>query len=350
MASYQTRDLKLQEVVTSITEGRVRLPQFQRNFNWVNSLRRALLDSIQKGYPVGTLLMLEVRPGDPSPFGEVAFSGAPAPTKPTELLVLDGQQRLSTCFTAFSPLSPRMFCIDLDGLFKATGGQARQPVDLADLIQNRSRPVHVQDLLYRKNLLPFEFLTDRDGLREKLAMYRSNLRKHPETAEFGKFVETYLEGYVDVFFDYRFPTVVLPGDLDIEAVANVFIQINTSGLKLSAFDLCVATLFKKGVILKDLWDTAQQIDEIHGFDQDGTNLLQTVALLANKPPKKAALVKNITDADINSYWDVAVDGLKTARLEAKVPRRSRTQGGALRCDGPRPGCRLGTITATEEPP
>jgi hypothetical protein len=51
---------------------------------------------------------------------------------------------------------------------------------------------------------------------------------------------------------------------------------------------------------------------VSAFDQDGTNLLQTVALLTGKPPKKAALVKNITEADINSYWHEAVGGLKSA--------------------------------------
>jgi hypothetical protein len=312
MAAYQSRDLKLQEVVVSIAEGRIRLPEFQRNFNWVISLRRALLDSIQKGYPVGTLLLLEVGDAEESPFGERLFSGAPPPTKPAELLVLDGQQRLSTCFAALSPTTERMFCIDLSALFDNTGGKPRQPVDFGDFIVVRNRPTHVQNLLYNKNLLPFEFLTDRDALREKLATFRANLMKNPGTEEFGKFVETYLEGYVDVFFDYRFPAVVLPSDLDVEAVANVFTQINTSGLKLSAFDLCVATLYKKGVNLHELWATARQTDEVSAFDQDGTNLLQTVALLTGKPPKKAALVKNITEADINSYWHEAVGGLKSA--------------------------------------
>ena len=313
MASYQPRDIMLQEAVTMISDGRIRLPEFQRDFTWAVSDQRSLLDSIQKAYPVGTLLLLEVgNSAAASPFGQRTFAGAPQPTKAAELLVLDGQQRLSTCYRCLSSDSQRMFCIDLKRLHERTGGQPRRSVDLGDLIVVRQRPVHPQNLLYNRNLLPFEFLTDRDSLREKLATYRANLMKKPETEEFGRFVDIYLEGYVDVFFDYRFPAVVLPGDLDIEAVANVFTKINTSGLRLSAFDLCVAALFPKGVRLREKWREAREIDEVHALDLDGTNLLQTVALLAGQPPKKAALVKNITKPHIDAYWDVAVSGTKKA--------------------------------------
>lgn len=315
MATYQPRDLPLQEVVELIGDGRMRLPEFQRNFTWALSDQRSLLDSIQKQYPVGTLLLLDVvgRSGG-SPFGERSFTGAPSLLpKATELLVLDGQQRLSTCYRALSPKADPMFCIDLAKLFARTGGKPRQPIDLADMIVPRKRPVHIQNLLYNKNLLPFEFLTDRDGLRERLAQYRVNLAKRPETEAFGKFVEIYLEGYVDIFFDYRFPAVVLPGSLDIEAVANVFTKINTTGLKLSAFDLCVASLFPKGVKLRELFDLARDThDEVESLDRDGTNLLQAVALLANTQTKKAALVKNITKGHVDGHWNDAVDGLTRA--------------------------------------
>jgi hypothetical protein len=313
MTTYQPRDLQLQDVVVQIAEGRIRLPEFQRNFTWGLSDQRSLLDSIQKAYPVGTLLLLEVSNADnASPFGQRRFDGAPSPAKEAELLVLDGQQRLSTCYRAFSRGLPRMFCIDLAGLYSSTSGAPKRTIDLADLIVVRARPTHPENLLYNRNLLPFEFLTDRDGLREKLATYRANLMKKPETEDFGRFVDVYLEGYVDVFWDYRFPAVVLPGSLDIEAVANVFTKINTTGLRLSAFDLCVATLFPKGVNLRELWAAARENDEVRALDQDGTNLLQTVALLAGQPPKKSALVKNITPGQINAHWKEAVGGLMRA--------------------------------------
>jgi hypothetical protein len=65
-----------------------------------------------------------------------------------------------------------MFCIDLKRLHEQTGGQPRRAVDLADLIVVRARPLHPQNLLYNGNLLPFEYLTDRDGLRENLATFK----------------------------------------------------------------------------------------------------------------------------------------------------------------------------------
>jgi hypothetical protein len=313
LATYQTRDIRLQDVVGEIADGVIRLPEFQRNFTWALSDQRALLDSVQKNYPVGTLLLLEV--GDENAvtaFGQRKFSGAPDPVKNTELLVLDGQQRLSSCYRAFASTGTSIFCINLAALFERTEGKPRQAIDLGDLIVLRPRPVHVQNLLYNKDLLPFEYLRDRDDLRQRLAQYRTNLLAKPETQAFGNFVDVYLEGYVDVFFDYRFPAVILPATLDIEAVANVFTKINTTGLKLSAFDLCVATLYPKGVKLRGLLAEAHELDGVRALDQDGTNLLQTVALIAGKAPKKAALVKNITKPLIDAHWNAAVAAMNRA--------------------------------------
>lgn len=54
MADYQPRDLKLQEVVGMIQDGRLCLPEFQRDFTWARSDHRSLLDSIQKAYPTSS--------------------------------------------------------------------------------------------------------------------------------------------------------------------------------------------------------------------------------------------------------------------------------------------------------
>ena len=106
--------------------------------------------------------------------------------------------------------------------------------------------------------------------------------------------------------------MVLPASLDIEAVANIFTKINTTGLRLSAFDLCVASLFPRGVNLRTMWDQAREDKAIATFDSDGTNLLQSTALLAGKPPKKASLVKTLTKTDVEGHWHRGVEGMTMA--------------------------------------
>jgi hypothetical protein len=71
-------------------------------------------------------------------------------------------------------------------------------------------------------------------------------------------------------------------------------------------------MFPGGVNLRNMLDQAWTDDAIRRVDGDGTNILQTVALLASKSPKKAGLPKNVTSADVMSRWDDAVEGLRRA--------------------------------------
>ena len=142
--------------------------------------------------------------------------------------------------------------------------------------------------------------------------YRKNLELDPAEAGYAQFIDLDLFNYVEAIGNYEFPIVFLSADLDIEAVANIFTKINTTGLKLSAFDLCVATLYPTGIRLREKLDLARERDGITNVDDDGTNILQTVALLAGKPPKKAALPKTIGREQIDGHWDRAISGLLRA--------------------------------------
>lgn len=48
---------RLAELRDLVATGRVRIPDFQRSFRWGNQDVVALFDSLQKGYPIGNLLM-----------------------------------------------------------------------------------------------------------------------------------------------------------------------------------------------------------------------------------------------------------------------------------------------------
>jgi uncharacterized protein with ParB-like and HNH nuclease domain len=101
MPQYQKIDLQLQEAVTDIKSGALQLPEFQRKFRWRPSEQTSLLASIQRNYPVGSVLLLEIAATGDLPFAIRPFSGvSPNSVVRPKYLVLDGQQRLTTCFQA----------------------------------------------------------------------------------------------------------------------------------------------------------------------------------------------------------------------------------------------------------
>lgn len=90
----ETRTFTVVQLLDEVRRGRVRLPSFQRRFRWSDEDRRQLFDSLQHGYPVGTLLLAR----GAAPAGQVALAGffQQVPAAPDVLWVVDGQQRLAT--------------------------------------------------------------------------------------------------------------------------------------------------------------------------------------------------------------------------------------------------------------
>jgi len=102
--------------------GRFKLPQFQRGFVWNEAQVALLIDSIARNYPIGSLLLLEPSPEirlstrslevaaseeevhssteDTSEQDSEALSDA------QELLILDGQQRMTSIVRVLLNLNP----------------------------------------------------------------------------------------------------------------------------------------------------------------------------------------------------------------------------------------------------
>jgi hypothetical protein len=88
----------LEQVLADIAEGRLRVPRFQRPFVWRPDQMRDLFDSIERGYPIGSLLVWQPDEAIPS-LDQIAGIAIPAPPgRGTVSYLLDGHQRMSTLF------------------------------------------------------------------------------------------------------------------------------------------------------------------------------------------------------------------------------------------------------------
>lgn len=88
----------LSEVLDDIAIGKLRVPNFQRPFVWRPDQMLDLFDSIERGYPIGSILLWETTDvvDSLSSIGDIELP--PAPTNRPVSYVLDGHQRLSTLF------------------------------------------------------------------------------------------------------------------------------------------------------------------------------------------------------------------------------------------------------------
>lgn len=121
----------IEDLLEKVSEGQIRLPEFQRLFKWDGDDVLQLFDSIVRGFPIGTFLFwkgpvkstLEGRP--------LETQSAPSRSRPTDLLfVLDGQQRLTSLagvlLSSGEPADDRFriaFALDRDELIKVASGE-----------------------------------------------------------------------------------------------------------------------------------------------------------------------------------------------------------------------------------
>ena len=98
MLQLQNLIQNYQYLFGGVDEGQIKIPQFQRDFIWSTEQTAKLIDSIIKGFPIGTFIFWKTREElrYVKNIGNVAL---PDPPKGDMVLyVLDGQQRISSLY------------------------------------------------------------------------------------------------------------------------------------------------------------------------------------------------------------------------------------------------------------
>ncbi len=94
---------KLGTILDQIDSGTMLLPEFQRGYVWNREQVRELMRSLFRGYPVGSLLVWETET-DPG-----AVRGDVTPGAGVRMLLLDGQQRITTLYGIVRGRPPAFF-------------------------------------------------------------------------------------------------------------------------------------------------------------------------------------------------------------------------------------------------
>ena len=119
----EPQSLTFSSLMSDIEKGNIKIPQFQRDFVWSKDKSAKLLDSIVKGYPIGTFILWKTKE-------ELRalrnLGGIKLPRTPKGdfiQYVIDGQQRLTTMFASLKGLKIKReyyeedyseFYVDLD--------------------------------------------------------------------------------------------------------------------------------------------------------------------------------------------------------------------------------------------
>ncbi|EFL35548.1 DUF262 domain-containing protein [Streptomyces viridochromogenes DSM 40736] len=209
------------DLITDIRRGEIALPDLQRPYVWEPAKARELFDSMYKGFPVGYLLFWEtgVEPG-------ARQIGEGSKPEAARRLIVDGQQRLTSLFAAmtgtpvlredYRSTRIRLAFRPSDATFAVTDAAIeKDPEYLPDISV-------LWDTATGRRKVIRDFLT---RLRDK--------RSLPEAEE------DRIQDALDRLHDlesYPFKGVVLSADIDEEQVAEIFVRINSEGVKLDQAD------------------------------------------------------------------------------------------------------------------
>src|SRR5262245_1934954 len=105
-STFKTAEPMLHELLDDIHKGVVQLPDFQRGWVWHDNHIRSLIASLSLSYPIGAVMMMETG-GDGVRFKPRLIEGVKLNERAEpELLILDGQQRLTSLYMALKSGRP----------------------------------------------------------------------------------------------------------------------------------------------------------------------------------------------------------------------------------------------------
>lgn len=322
---------KVVGLVEQAHAGKICLPNFQRDFVWPREEVADLVRSIVRGYFIGSLLLLRCDPNNP-PFAPIFLRGSDPPNREPhpELLVLDGQQRLSSLIYALTApdlslkdsSKRRWYFVNLDVLLT-------EP-DSDDVVFDRAkrelRGLDTAEGQYEQRMLPCPVLLTQQGFLQWLHGFEDWLRSnHPDQLD--RYRDEWRDAWtsaVIAFQTFEVPLVELPrvDDSDNESIGRVcaiFEKLNSTGVDLSVYDLLTARLYRSGIKLHDLWaEAVQNHPRLREWSQGkadhhkfGVLVLRTLALLRGLDPKPRILIDLAPD-NFESDWRRAAAAMERA--------------------------------------
>jgi hypothetical protein len=288
MRQPQHVPLKYDHLFGMVDTGRLKIPMFQRDFVWTTAQTASLLDSIVKGYPIGTFIFWKTRDAMRH-FRNIGNVELPEPPSGDAVhYVLDGQQRITSLYAARKGVRVTKegeqhdytaICVDLS-LPTSTEDPVvvPEPPDGAPHV-----PVHT--LL---NGSVVELARDYPDHLEKVDLYRTRLT------------------------GYDFATVVIE-DYPVDVACEIFTRINTGGTALTLFEIMVAKTYDE----QRRFDLAREYDWLvdnNGVEKDledagydtvpESTVLQCIAAHVTGQLRARDVLRIDKDAFIDAWPDV----------------------------------------------
>jgi hypothetical protein len=285
----EPQTLPYSTLMNEIEKGIVKIPQFQRDFVWSKKKSCKLMDSIVKGYPIGTFIFWKTKERLRS-IRNIGGIELPEPPKGDFIqYVLDGQQRLTSLFTIIKGLKIQRDEKedDFSEMYIDLLAKEDEQIVIIDFgTKDPNSIIKLNDLLF--------------GNLEKLASYPKEL--HGE-----------IDIYRQKIQSYPFPAVIIK-EAPLDVATEIFTRINVGGVPLTVFEIMVAKTYDA----EHNFDLSEKYNDLivrlSGIDYETISpatVLQTVSVLLTKECSKKQIL-NLNKQKFINIWDDAASAIESA--------------------------------------
>lgn len=217
----------LGKLVDRVAAGKIRVPRFQRNFVWKQPDLYTLLDSVRRGFPIGSILVWDTEEDieSTSRIGPVEISPR---TKGLVGYLLDGQQRVSTL------VGTLRLADETGAIVDQIDWRVYYDLDSQEFV-HRQQPGPAGPQYF-----PIRSLLNTAGFFEACRRIQSDsdngaIQRRLDEAD----------RLANAFRDYQLPLIHIR-EADLESAVTVFARLNRTGRKMAADEMVSALTYQEG--------------------------------------------------------------------------------------------------------
>lgn len=312
------QDISIGTLVDKVNRGELILPEMQRRYVWTSTKVRDLLDSLYRNYPSGSILVWETDKVAPSRNLAVQQSDSPLSTR---LLLLDGQQRVTslTAIISGTPVQVRnsrrpieiMFnlehpeelnahSVEEEDMDEDEDDDGDDSSNIEESIMSKTFVVYARALEAKNHWVKVTDIftkSDRDILK--------GLGLNSDDERWDKYSERLQR--VRKIKDYNYVMHILGREYEYEEVTEIFVRVNSSGVKLRGSDLALAQITARWPGSLQLFEKFAKECKEYNSDLDLGLLVRMLVTFATQQAKFNT-VGNLTHQQLEPAWQSSKEG------------------------------------------
>jgi hypothetical protein len=328
------QDISIDHLVAKVRQGEIVLPEMQRRYVWTSLKVRDLLDSLYRKYPSGTILVWENDNGGPSRALDIDQDKSPYSTK---LLLLDGQQRLTSLTALMSgqavivknsrrpveimfnldhPEDVGDQSLDLEYSEDEIDGSESEEDDEAD-VDEELEGSEIQDYLKKMTFVVYSkaLAGQKNWIRVTDVFQKSDAQilkaiglnsDHELWDKYQKRIQNVRE-----IKNYTYVMHILGKEYDYNEVTEIFVRVNSAGVKLRSSDLALAQITAKWHGSLKIFEGYIKEAKEFGYDLDVGHIVRGLVVYATEQ-SRFKTVNSLSKEKIQNSWEKTKSGVNFA--------------------------------------